>query len=186
MISDDNKGKRPLEDDLQDYELEEEIKVEEERVKVEDEEKGGEDQSSWHHTTIASIRVVENPHKFKKTARMSTGGKVPRMILAQRTPPPRNKNHFHTLIHQYPVQKIPPSALPSAWDFDRSNNAGNSEFKEEEWGGKSRSWDSPHDILLARVEDNAQLIRNLSHQVEDLMELVEKLIEEYSPPQPKE
>ena len=178
MISDDDKGKRPLGDDLQDSELEEEIKVE-------DEKEGGEDRSSWHHTTIASIGVVKNPPKVKRTARMSTGGRVPRLNLASRAPSSGNNNPYHTLIHKYQYQKVIESKLPSGWNRNRSNNAGNSEFEKEEWGEKSSSWNSPYDKLLARVEDNAQLICNLSHQVEDLMELVEKLIKDSAPP-PKE
>src|SRR4051812_47814789 len=162
MISNDDKGKKPLEDDLQDSEVEEEIEIEEGEIKVEDEEERGEDRSSWHHTTIASIGVVENPFKFMKTAQMRTGGGVPLHILSQRTPPPRIKNPFHTMIHQYHIQKIPLSSLPSACNFNRSNNAGDSEFKEEEeWGGKSSSCNSPHDILMNRVEHNTQLFYDL-------------------------
>ena len=178
MISDNDKGKRPLEDDLQDPELKE-------GVKVEDKEEGGEDRSSWHHTTIASIGVVKNPPKVKRTARMSTGGRVPRLNLVSRAPSSGNNNPYHTLIHNYQYQKVIESEPPSGWNRNRSSNAGNSEFEKEEWGEKSSLWNSPYDRLLARVEDNAQLIRNLSHQVEDLMELVEKLIKDY-PSLPKE
>src|SRR4051812_10215590 len=100
-------------------------------------------------------------------------------------PPSRTKNPFQTMIHQYPVQKIPPSSLPSAWDFDRTNNVGDYEFKEEEWGGKTSSWDSPHDILMNHVEHNAQLVNDLSYKVDELMELVKKLIKDSSPPPKK-
>ena len=180
MVSSDNEGKDPSKDDLLDPAPEEE-------VESEAEEEVEEDRRSYHHTTIASIGVMENSRKFKKNARMRTGGGVPRHILAQKTPPSGNKNHFHTLIHQYPFQKVPKSELPSAWDFDRSNNAGkgNSEFKEEEWGKGSSSWDSPYDRLMNRVEHNTKLIHNLTYKVDDLMELVKRLIKDSSSP-PKE
>ena len=43
---------------------------------------------------------------------MSTGGKIPRRFLAPRTFPSDTKRPFHTLIHKYPFEKVPPSELP--------------------------------------------------------------------------
>ena len=65
---------------------------------------------------------------------MSTGGRVPRHLLAERTPSSGNNNPFHTLIHKHQFQRVPKVELPSGWDIDRSNNAGkgSSQF-EEEW-----------------------------------------------------
>ena len=57
----------------------------------------------------------------------------------------------------------------------------------EEWGNNSKSWDSPSDILLNRVEHNSEMIRNLTYEIEDLKELVRKLVEKNpSPSSPKE
>ncbi|KAK1663392.1 hypothetical protein QYE76_051551, partial [Lolium multiflorum] len=47
----------------------------------------------------------------------------------------------------------------------------------EEWGNNSKSWDSPSDILINRVEHNSELIRNLTYEIDELKELVEKLID---------
>ncbi|KAK1699228.1 hypothetical protein QYE76_015925 [Lolium multiflorum] len=55
----------------------------------------------------------------------------------------------------------------------------------EEWGNNSKSWDSPSDILLNRVEQNSELIRNLTYEIDELKELVKKLIKD-SPSSPKE
>ena len=93
MVSANDKGKDSVKDDLQDSETKEEIESE-----VEEEAK--EDQHPHTSTTIASIGVVANPAKFKRTARMSNGEKVPRHCLASWSPPPRTKNPFHTLIHE--------------------------------------------------------------------------------------
>ena len=86
MVSANNdKGKERMEDDLQDPELEEE-------VKSEDEEEVKGNPRSYPRATVASIRVVANPSKLKRGARMSTGGKVPRHFLAPRTPSSGNNN----------------------------------------------------------------------------------------------
>ena len=79
MVSANNKGKEPLEDDPQDPKREEEVESEAEG-EVE------EDPRAYPRATIASIGVVANPFKLKRGARMSTGGKVPRHFLAPRTP----------------------------------------------------------------------------------------------------
>ena len=56
----------------------------------------------------------------------------------------------------------------------------------EEWGNNSKSWDSSSDILLNRVEHNSEMIRNLTYEIDELKELVKKLIKNSSPPPPKE
>jgi hypothetical protein len=95
MVSANNdKGKKPSEDDHQNPKMEEE-------VEIEAEEEIEEDQHSCPRATVASIRVVENPRKFKRGARISTGGNVPRHFLAPRTPSSGNNNPFHTLIHEH-------------------------------------------------------------------------------------
>ncbi|KAK1654042.1 hypothetical protein QYE76_071847 [Lolium multiflorum] len=49
------------------------------------------------------------------------------------------------------------------------------------------SWDSPPDMIMSRVEHNSELIRNLTYEIEDLKELVKKLVERNpSPSSPKE
>ncbi|KAK1620139.1 hypothetical protein QYE76_025656 [Lolium multiflorum] len=56
----------------------------------------------------------------------------------------------------------------------------------EEWGNNSKSWDSPSDILLNRVEHNSELIRNLTYEIDELKELVKKLIKNSPPPRDDE
>jgi hypothetical protein len=131
--SSDDKEKTAPEDDHQDLQLKEEVESEAE------EEEMKEDQSSHPSTMIASIRVVTSHGKFKKSARIRTGGGVPCHILAPRTSPSGN-NPFHTLIHEHQIQKVPISRLPSGWDIDRSNNAGRESSKcEEGWRNNSKS-----------------------------------------------
>jgi hypothetical protein len=173
-----DKGKKPSEDDHQNPELEEE-------VEIEAEEEIEEDQRSCPRVTIASIRVVANPSKFKKGARMSTGGNVPRHFLAPRTPSSGN-NPFHTLIHEHQFQRVPKAKLPSSWDIDHSISAGKEGFKcEEEWGNNSKSWDSQSDKFMNRIEHNTELIHILTYKIDELKELIDKLIKD-SPPAPKE
>jgi hypothetical protein len=81
-----------------------------------------EDQSSHPSTMIASIGVVISHDKFKKSARIRTGGGVPCHSLAPRTSSSGN-NPFHTLIHEHQFQRIHKPKLPSSWDIDRSNHA---------------------------------------------------------------
>jgi hypothetical protein len=102
VSSSDDKGKRPGEDDHQDLQLEEEVES------VAKEEEMEEDQSSRPSTMIASIGVVSSHGKFKRSARIRTGGGVLRHILAPRTSPSGN-NPFHTLIHEHQFQKVPRS-----------------------------------------------------------------------------
>ena len=116
---------------------------------------------------------------------MSTGGKVPRHCLASRSPPPRTKNPFHTLIHEHQYQNMPKEKLPSNWDMPRSNHAGKEDFKEEEWGKNRKSWDPQSDMIMHCIKNNSELIRTLTFEIEDLRKLIEKLIER-TPPPPKE
>ena len=90
MVSaNNNKGKEPWEDDLQDPKLEEE-------VESEAEEEVEEDTHAYPCATIASIGVVANPFKPKRGARMSTGGRVPCHCLDQGTSSSGINNPFHT------------------------------------------------------------------------------------------
>jgi hypothetical protein len=170
-----DKEKTPPEDGIKDFRLKEE-------VESEDEEK---DQGPRPSTVIASIGVVTDHDKFKKSARIRTGGGVPHHTLAPRTSPP-SQNPFHTLIHEHQFQKVPKSRLPSGWDIDRSNNAGTGSSKSEEgWGNNSKSWDSLADRFMNRIEHNSEMIRNLEYKIDDLKDLIEKFIRDYPPP-PKE
>jgi hypothetical protein len=174
--SSDDKEKTPREDDTKDFQLKEEVESEDEE----------EDQSSRPSTMIASIGVVTSHDKFKKSARIRTGGGVPRHTLAPRTSSSGN-NPFHTLIHEHQFQRVPRSCLPSGWDIDRSNSVGKESSKSEEgWGNNSTSWDSLADRFMNRVEHNSEMIRNLSHKIDDLKDLIEKLIKDYPLPPPKE
>jgi hypothetical protein len=92
--SSEEKEKTPSEDNHQDLQLKKEVRSEAEEEEME------EDQSSHPSTMIASIGVVTNHDKFKKSARIRTRGGVPRHILAPRTSPSGN-NPFHTLIHDH-------------------------------------------------------------------------------------
>jgi hypothetical protein len=96
--SSDDKEKTPPEDDHQDFQLKEEVESEDEE----------EDQSSLPSTMIASIGVVTSHDKFKKSARIRTGGGVPRHTLDPRASSLGN-NPFHTLIHEHQFQKVPRS-----------------------------------------------------------------------------
>jgi hypothetical protein len=104
--SSNDKEKTPPKDDYQDLQLKEEVESETEEEEIE------EDESSRVSTMIASIGVVTSHDKFKKSARIRTGGGVPRHILAPRTSPSGN-NPFPTLIHEHQIQKVPRSRLPS-------------------------------------------------------------------------
>jgi hypothetical protein len=127
--SSDDKEKTPPKGDTKDFWLKEEVESEDEE----------EDQSLRPSTVIASIGVVTDHDKFKKSARIKTGGCVPCRTLAPRTSP-SSQNPFHTLIHEHQFQKVPKSRLPSGWDIDCSNNAGTESSKSEEgWGNNSKS-----------------------------------------------
>jgi hypothetical protein len=174
-----DKEKMPSEDDHQNPKLKEE-------VESEAEEEIEEDQRSCPRAIFASIGVVANPNKFKKGVRIITGGNVPRHFLAPRTSSLGN-NPFHTLIHEHQFQRVPKAKLPSSWDIDCSNSAEKESFKhEEEWGNNSKSWDSQSDRFMNRIGHNTELIRNLTYKIDELKELIEKLIKDSSPPPPKE
>jgi hypothetical protein len=119
--SSDDKEKTPPEDDTKDFRLKEEVESEDEE----------EDQGPRPNTVIASIGVVTDHDKFKKSARIRTGGGVPRHTLAPRT-----------------------SSLA--------------------------------DRFMNRIEHNSEMIRNLEYKIDDLKDLIEKLIKDYPPPPPKE
>jgi hypothetical protein len=166
--SSDDKERMPSEDDRQDLEPTEEAEEEE--------------QCSCPCSVFASIGVVMNPSKLKRSSWMSTGGGVPCHTLALRTSPPGN-NPFHTLIHERQFQRVPRSRLPSGWDIDRSNSAGKESSKcEEGWGNNSKSWDSQADRFMSHIEHNLEMIRNLSYNIDDLRDLIEKLIKDALPP----
>ncbi|KAK1652079.1 hypothetical protein QYE76_069884 [Lolium multiflorum] len=173
-----NKDKEPSEEGIQDPELKEEVKEDEEEVE--------EVPQVRPRTTIASIGVVSNPFNAKKSARISTGGGVPRHYLAPKTSSSGTYHPFRNLIYNNQIERTPKAALPSNWDIDRSNTAGRTKPEAEGWGNNSKNWDSPSDILLNRVEHNSEMIRNLMYKIDELQELVEKLVRNSSPPPPKE
>jgi hypothetical protein len=167
--SSDDEGKMPLKDDHQDSQLKEEVDGEAEEEETE------EDQSSCQSTMIATIEVVTSHDKFKKSARIRTGGGVSRHSLAPRTSSSGN-NPFHTPIHEHQFQRVPKVKLPSSWDIDRSNCAEKESSKSEEgWGNNSKSWDSQTDKFMSRIEHNLDMIRNLTYKIDELKELIEKL-----------
>ncbi|KAK1618114.1 hypothetical protein QYE76_023631 [Lolium multiflorum] len=178
MVS-NNKDKGPLEEDIQDPELKEE-------VESEDEEEVEEVPRVHQRATIASIGVISNPSNTKRSARIATGGAVPRRFLAPRTSSPGNYHPFRNLIYNRQTERTPKVVLPSGWDIDRSNIAGEMKSEAEGWGNNSRSWDSPPDMIMSRVEHNSELIHNLTYEIEDLKELVKKLVEKNPPSSPKE
>jgi hypothetical protein len=170
-----DKEKTPSEDDHQDLKLKEEVDSE---AKEEIEE----DQCLCTRYVISSIGVVTNPNQFKRSAWISTGGGVPCHTLAPRTCSSGN-NPFHTLIHEHQFQRVPKSRLPSRWDIDHSNSAGKESFKcEEEWGNNSKSWDSQSDMFMSRIEHNSEMILHLTYKIDELNELIEKLIKDSPPP----
>ncbi|KAK1647300.1 hypothetical protein QYE76_065105 [Lolium multiflorum] len=136
-----NKGKEFPEEDNQDLGRKEEDKD----VKEEDEEEVDEDSRTHPRATIASIKVVDNPFSANKSARIRTGGAVPRHYLAPKSSLSGTHQPFHNLIFNNQIEGTPKAALPSQWDIDRSNTAGEKEPEAEEWGNNSKSWDSPSD-----------------------------------------
>ena len=143
---------------------------------------GEEEEAKHTGTTIASIGVVENPART-----ISIGGKPSHHRSDPWSLPPRTKNPFHTLIHEHQYQNMPKGKLPSNWDLSRSSHAGKEDFKDEEWGKNSKSWNSQCDMIMimSRIEQNSQLIRNLTFEIEDLGKLIRELIVRIPPP-PKE
>ncbi len=67
--------------------------------------------------------------------------------------------------------------------MDRSNNAekGSSE-SEEGWGNNSKSWDSQSDRFMNCIDHNTELIHILTYKIDDLKELVDKLLKDTPPP----
>ena len=170
-----DEGKELSGDDPQDPKLEEEVKIE-----AEEEEEA---RRPYPSATVASIGVVRNSYNIKKQARMSTGGRAPRHCLAERTRTSGNKNLFHTLIYDYRCEKVPKSEIPSGWNIHRANDAGKTSSQSEEgWGNNSKSWDSQYDRLMNRIEQNTELIRNLTYNIDELKELVNKLIKDSPSP----
>ncbi|KAK1606342.1 hypothetical protein QYE76_030015 [Lolium multiflorum] len=179
MVS-NNKDKGPLKENIQDPELKEEDARE-------DEEEVEEAPQEHQRATVASIGVISNPSNIKRSARIATGGAVPRHYLAPRTSSPSNYNPYRNLIYDRQTERTPKVVLPSNWDIDRSNIAGEMKSEAEGWGNNSRSWNSPPDMIMSRVEHNSEMIRNLTYEIEDLKELVKKLVERNpSPSSPKE
>ena len=181
MVS-NNKDKEPMEENIQDPEW----KEVDESVKEEDEEEAEEDSRAYPRATIASIEVVDSPFSANKSARIRTVGRVPRHYLAPKTSSSGTHHPFRNLIFNSQIERTPKAALPSNWDIDRSNTAGRMKPEGEEWGNNSKSWDSPSDILLNRVEHNSEMIRNLTYKIDELQEFTEKLVRNSSPPSPKE
>ncbi|KAK1629949.1 hypothetical protein QYE76_004264 [Lolium multiflorum] len=167
-----NKGKEFPDEEDRDLGWKEEDKD----VKEEDEEEVEEDSRAHPRATIASIKVVDNTFSANKSARIRTGGAVPRHYLAPKTSPSGIHRPFHNLIFNNQIEGTPKAALPSQWDIDRSNTAGEKEPEAEEWGNSSKSWDSPLDRLSNRVEHNSEMIRNLIYRIDELQELIEKLV----------
>jgi hypothetical protein len=162
--------------DHQDPKLKEKVESEAEEEEME------EYQSPYPSTVVASIRVVTNYDKFKKSVRIRTGGGVPRHSLAPRTSSSGN-NPFHTLIHEHQFQNVPKAKLTTSWDIDRSNHAEKESLKHEEgWGNNSNSWDSQSDMFMSRTEHNSEMIRNLTYKIDELKALIEKLIKDSPPP----
>ncbi|KAK1681889.1 hypothetical protein QYE76_042737 [Lolium multiflorum] len=174
------KDKGPLKENIQDPELKEEDARE-------DEEEVEEAPQEHQRATVASIGVISSSSDIKRSARIATGGAVPRHYLAPRTSSPSNYNPYRNLIYDRQTEWTPKVVLPSNWDINRSDIAGEMKSEDEGWGNNSKSWNSPPDMIMSRVDHNSELIRNLTYEIEDLKELVKKLVEKNpSPSSPKE
>ncbi|KAK1620163.1 hypothetical protein QYE76_025680 [Lolium multiflorum] len=179
MVS-NNKDKGPLKENIQDPELKEEDARE-------DEEEVEEAPQEHQRATVASIGVISSSSDIKRSARIATGGAVPRHYLAPRTSSPSNYNPYRNLIYDRQTERTPKVVLPSNWDINRSDIVGEMKSEDEGWGNNSKSWNSPPDMIMSRVDHNSELIRNLTYEIEDLKELVKKLVEKNpSPSSPKE
>ena len=71
------------------------------------------------------------------------------------------------------------------WDMPRSNHAREEHTKKEEWGKNSKDWNSRSDMIMNRIEQNSELIRTITFEIEELRKLIEELIKR-PPPPPKE
>jgi hypothetical protein len=172
VFSNDNESKEGVED-IMDQRIEEEVKSE-----TDDEVE--EDSTPRPRATIASIGVTANP--FNHVKNLNMGGEASRHAFAPKTLASNSSNPFHTLIHKYQFERVPEMELPTCWDIDRSNNAGKESPKSsEKWGNNSKSWDSPSDQFMNRIEHNSEMIRILTYKIYELKDLVEKLIRA-SPP----
>ena len=146
----------------------------------EGEEEIEDDPRQYPYATIARIDVTPNPFSLKKGVGIQKCGKIPRQNLVERVPLPHTTNPFHTLLHSYQLENTPVGELPSFWNMDHSERAEKGSFGpevKEEWGTSTKSWDSPMDRLMSRVENNSEMIHNISFQIEDLKIVIEKLIE---------
>src|SRR3954469_24612877 len=120
MVSANEKGKKPEEDDHKD--------PKEEEILVGYEEDMEQDKHPDTRATVASIGVVEKPTKLRRIARMSTGGRTPRHILAPRSLPNRTT---------------------------RSSHVGKEHSKKYEWGKNNMDWNSRPDMIMNRIEQNS-------------------------------
>ena len=177
MVSANDKGKKAEEEDPQN--------PKEEEIFVGEEEDMEENKKPDTRATVASIGVVANPTKLRRTTRMSIGGKPPRLFYNPLSSPPCNTRPFHTLIHEYQYQHVPKGNLPSVWDMPHSNNVEKDHAKDEEWGKNNKNWDSRTDMIMNRIEQNSELIRTLTFEFEELKKLIEELIK-ITPPPPEE
>ena len=119
---------------------------------------------------------------------MRTGGKVPHGDIAEKNSSSYFENPFHNLLHSHQLDNSSKSKLPTFWDMDRSDSAGKGSFGPEiegKWGGDSKSWDSPLDRIMSRIESNTEMIRNHGYKLDELKETTEKLVER-TPSPPKE
>ncbi|KAK1684829.1 hypothetical protein QYE76_045677 [Lolium multiflorum] len=99
MVS-NNKDKEPLKENIQDPEL----KKEDAR---EDEEEVEEAPQERQQATVASIGVISSPSNIKRSARIATGGAVPRHYLAPRTSSPSHYNPYRNLIYDRQTERTP-------------------------------------------------------------------------------
>jgi hypothetical protein len=78
---------------------------------------------------------------------------------------------------------VPKAKLPSSWDIDRSNRVEKESSKSEEgWGNNSKSWDLQTNMFMSQIEHNSDMIRNLTYKIDELKELIEKLIKDSPSP----
>ena len=100
---------------------------------------------------------IQKANPFKIGARTKTGGKVPHGDIAEKNPSSYFENPFHNLLHSHQLHNSPKSKLPTFWDMDRSYSARKVSFgpeAKEKWGDDSKSWDSPLDRIMSRIESN--------------------------------
>ncbi|KAK1585951.1 hypothetical protein QYE76_000053 [Lolium multiflorum] len=98
MVS-NNKDKEPLKENIQDPELKKEDAREDEEVEEAPQER--------QQATVASIGVISSPSNIKRSARIATGGAVPRHYLAPRTSYPSHYNPYRNLIYDRQLKGPP-------------------------------------------------------------------------------